>query len=158
MAKVYIALGSNVGDSEKQIEQATSLLAEHLNNIQRTELYRSRAVGYTDQPDFVNTAVSGETTLTPEELLAFTQEIEQQIGRVQRFRWGPREIDIDVIFYDDLVQQTDQLTLPHPEFRKRDFVLKPLSDLNPQLKDPVTGRTVSGLLAELPKTAKSIID
>jgi 2-amino-4-hydroxy-6-hydroxymethyldihydropteridine diphosphokinase len=127
-----------------------------VNNIRRAPLYHSRAVGYTDQPDFVNTALSGKTSLSPEELLAFTQEIEQRVGRVQRFHWGPREIDIDIIFYDNLVQQTDQLTLPHPEFRQRDFVLRPLCDLNPDLKDPVTGHTVAGLLEDIPPDQRSI--
>jgi 2-amino-4-hydroxy-6-hydroxymethyldihydropteridine diphosphokinase len=157
MATVYLALGSNVGDPERQIEQAVTLLVGRLNNIRRAPLYRSRAVGYTDQADFVNTALSAETSLTPEQLLVFTQEVEQQVGRKRRFRWGPREIDVDIIFYGDTVRRSSELSLPHPEFRTRDFVLRPLADLNPKLKDPSTGRTVSQLLADLPTDRRSII-
>ncbi len=158
MATVYLALGSNVGDPKKQIGHAARLLAARLDDIRQAPLYRSHAVGYTDQPDFVNTALSGRTSLSPEELLAFTQEVERQVGRQQRFRWGPREIDVDIIFYDDLVRSGGELVLPHPEFRERDFVLRPLCDLDPHLRDPGTGRTVSELLANLPADRKSIVD
>lgn len=156
MATVYLALGSNVGKPEAQIEQAIGLLAGHLNNIRRAPIYRSKAVGYTDQPDFINTALRCETSLEPAQLLALIKRIEEQVGRQERFRWGPREIDIDIIFYDDLIQKTDELTLPHPEFRARDFVLRPLEDLSPGRKDPVTGRTVSQLLDSIPAAERSI--
>lgn len=164
MAKVYLALGSNVGDSRGYIEKAIGLLGDPgstsgatLQDIQRAPIYRSKAVGYTDQADFLNTAVSGQTSLSPEELLAFIKKTEQQIGRVERFRWGPREIDIDIIFYDDRILETADLTLPHPAFRQRDFVLRPLQDLDPQLSDPVSSRTVSELLGQLPADATSIL-
>lgn len=158
MATVYLALGSNVGEPAAHIEQAIGLLGAVLNNIRRAPVYRSKAAGHTDQPDFLNTAVSGETSLSPEELLASIKRAEQEIGRVERFRWGPREIDIDIIFYDDLVQETVALTLPHPEFRGRDFVLRPLCDLNPDLKDPVSKRTVSQLLDKIVGGNRTIID
>lgn len=156
MATVYLALGSNVGDSKRYIEQAITLLGDAMNNIQRAPFYRSKAVGYTDQADFFNTAISGRTELTPEELLAFIQAAEQKIGRVERFRWGPREIDIDIIFYDDLVQETAALTLPHPSFRERDFVLRPLSNLNPDLRDPANGSTVAELLTKIAPDNRSV--
>jgi 2-amino-4-hydroxy-6-hydroxymethyldihydropteridine diphosphokinase len=157
MATVYLALGSNVGDSEKHIEQAIASLGEGLNTIERAPLYESKAVGFTGQADFLNTAVRGETDMAPEELLVFIKKTEQKIGRQQTFRWGPREIDIDIIFYDDLQQQTEALTLPHPEFRGRDFVLRPLSDLNPAVVDPVTGLSVAQLLAKITPGERSII-
>lgn len=158
MATVHLALGSNVGNSKRHVEQAIGLLGSRLNNIRRAPVYRSKAVGYTEQDDFLNTAISGETDLTPEQLLEFTQGVEQRIGRIQRFHWGPREIDIDIIFYDDLKQQTEVLTLPHPAFRERDFVLRPLCDLNPDMIDPVTRQTVSQLLAKIAPENKSIVD
>jgi 2-amino-4-hydroxy-6-hydroxymethyldihydropteridine diphosphokinase len=158
MATIYLALGSNVGDSKQHIEQAIERLGAVVNNIRRAPLYRSKAIGYTDQADFLNTAVSGETDLTPEKLLEFIKTVEQKIGRVERFHWGPREIDIDIIFYDNLRQETKLLTLPHPEFRKRDFVLTPLKDLNPDLIDPVTCSTVSQLLEKITPDHKSIVD
>ncbi len=158
MATIYLALGSNVGDSREHIEQAIRLLGNQVNNIQRAPVYRAKAVGYTEQADFLNTAISGQTELNPEKLLEFIQTVEEEIGRIERFRWGPREIDIDIIFYDDLQQQGEALTLPHPEFRSRDFVLQPLKDLNPDLEDPVSGQTVSQLLEKIPKKDKSIVD
>jgi 2-amino-4-hydroxy-6-hydroxymethyldihydropteridine diphosphokinase len=157
MATIYLALGSNVGDSENHLEQAVKLLGAQVNNIQRAPLYRSKAVGYTDQADFLNTAISGQTKLSPEQLLAFIKTTEQEIGRQETFRWGPREIDIDIIFYDDLVQQTEALTLPHPAFRERDFVLQPLCDLDLNLIDPVTGQTVSHLLEKISSKDKSLL-
>jgi 2-amino-4-hydroxy-6-hydroxymethyldihydropteridine diphosphokinase len=156
MATVYLALGANVGDPKKQIEQAFQLLGAELNNITRAPVYRSRAVGHTDQPDFLNTALRAETSLTPDKLLAFTQAVEQEIGRVERFRWGPREIDIDIIFYDDLVRKTGPLTLPHPLFQERDFVLRPLADLDPGLRDPLSGLTVTALLKKISSGKRAI--
>jgi 2-amino-4-hydroxy-6-hydroxymethyldihydropteridine diphosphokinase len=158
MATIYLALGSNVGDCRKQIEQAIGLLGSGVNNIRRAPLYRSRAVGYTDQPDFLNTALAGQTDLSPEALLKLTQTVERQVGRQKRFRWGPREIDIDIILYGDLVRTTKALTLPHPLFRERDFVLRPLCDLNPGLRDPVSGETVSQLLARIAPSDESILE
>lgn len=157
MTTVYLALGSNVGDSRAQIEEAIKLLSRSVSDIARAPIYRSKAVGYTDQPDFLNTALRGRTDLEPQELLAFVKSIEQEIGRVRRFRFGPREIDIDLIFYGDLVSTTDDLTIPHLAFRERDFVLRPLADLDPNLKDPVSGRTVGELLAALDSQDRSIL-
>lgn len=158
MATIYLALGSNVGDPKQNIEQAINLLSTFVSDIGRAQVYRSKPIGHTDQPDFLNTAISGRTDLNPGELLESLKGIEKKLGRVERFRWGPREIDIDIIFYDDLKVETGSLTLPHPEFRKRDFVLRPLKDLRPGLKDPVTGKTVSQLLEKIPPENKSIID
>lgn len=157
MATVYLALGSNVGDAEDHIKTAIKLLNEQLHGIRRAPLYRSKAVGYTDQADFVNTALACETGLEPAELLAFIKSVEERTGRVQRFRWGPREIDVDLILYDDLQQQTDKLTIPHPAFRERDFVLQPLVDLDPDLVDPVSEQTVQQLLDRLPADRRSIL-
>jgi 2-amino-4-hydroxy-6-hydroxymethyldihydropteridine diphosphokinase len=156
MTEVYLALGSNVGDSPAAIARAVELLEEVLNHVQAAPVYRSKAIGYTDQPDFFNTAVSGQTELSSTELLARIKDIEQQLGRVERFRWGPREIDIDIIFYGDQVLETRQLTIPHPAFRDRDFVLQPLIDLNSDLADPATGQKVSGLLSKLPASRQTI--
>ena len=151
MTEVYLALGSNVGDSRVLIDQAIKLLAvDVLSNLQQAPLYATKPVGYTDQPDFINTVVSGQTDLKPGELLTKVKQIEHQVGRIQRFRWGPREIDIDIILYGDMKLQTPDLTLPHLLFRERSFVLRPLNDLSPGLVDPVTSQTVAELLAALP--------
>jgi 2-amino-4-hydroxy-6-hydroxymethyldihydropteridine diphosphokinase len=157
MATIYLALGSNVGDSRGHIHQAQQLLAAKLSNLKTAPLYSSKAVGYTDQPDFLNTAVSATTDLAPPDLLKLVKAIEQQVGRTASFHWGPREIDIDIIFYNDLVLKTDRLTIPHPAFAERDFVLCPLADLNPSLIDPVSGQTIATLVAKLSDKQKSII-
>jgi 2-amino-4-hydroxy-6-hydroxymethyldihydropteridine diphosphokinase len=157
MTTVYLALGSNVGETRGHIEQAIKLLGDILRDIKQAPLYKTKAVGYTDQADFLNTAISGQTSLGSEELLSSIKEIEWQLGRVERFRWGPREIDIDIIFYGNQVLESENLALPHPAFRDRDFVLRPLADLSPDLIDPVTGQTISQLLAGLSANQKSII-
>ncbi len=149
MTEVYLALGSNVGDSRTTIERAIALLGTALQQIKQAPVYRSKAVGYTDQPDFLNTAISGQTDLSPEALLAFVKDIEKQLGRIERFRWGPREIDIDIIFYGDLILEIPELAIPHPLFSDRAFVLRPLADLKPELIDPRSKQTVKELLAKL---------
>lgn len=158
MTTVYLALGSNVGDSRDNIAQAIQLLGSSVKQIKQAPLYTSKAVGYTDQPDFLNTALSGQTDLSPAALLKFTNEVERQVGRTASFHWGPREIDIDIVFYGDQVLQTDKLSLPHPNFSQRDFVLRPLKDLNPQITDPVSGQTISQLLDNLDPSQYSIIN
>ncbi len=157
MATVYLALGSNVGNSAAHLQRAIHLLGSCLSNINQAPVYVSKAVGYTDQADFLNTAISGETNLSPQELLVFVKNIEQDIGRVERFRWGPREIDIDLIFHGNLIQNTDQLTLPHPHFRERDFVLQPLHDIAPTMVDPISHQTIKELLEQIQPNNKSII-
>src|SRR4051812_44554807 len=120
METVYLALGSNVGDSQEHIKKAVQLLGESLQHIKRAPIYRSKAVGYTDQPNFLNTAIEGQTQLSPQKLLKFIKDVEKRVGRVARFRWGPREIDIDIIFYGDQIVEQDGLTIPHARFAERD--------------------------------------
>lgn len=157
MMTVYLALGSNVGDSTGHIKQAVDLLDNVLNDMRQAPVYVSKAVGYTDQPDFLNTAVSGQADLEPEALLDRLKEIEQDVGRGASFRWGPREIDIDIILYGDRVLDSQRLVIPHPSFRERDFVLQPLNDLDPSLVDPVSGQTVRQLLDKISAANRSII-
>lgn len=158
MATVYLALGSNMGDSLGHINTAIKLLGTSVRDIRQAHIYKTRAVGYTDQPDFLNTAIQGKTDLEPMELLSFVKKIEKDAGRTWSFRFGPRQIDIDIIFYDDQVMDTKDLTIPHPALIGRDFVLKPLCDLDPGLKDPNTGRTVKQLLDSLSPKSKAIIE
>ena len=157
MTTVYLALGSNVGDSDRYIMKAIDLLSPALHDIQRAPLYVSKAVDFTDQADFLNTAISGQTELSPQELLQAIDHIEQQVGRVKRFRWGPREIDIDIIFYGDQLLQTESLTIPHPSFQERDFVLRPLLDLDSKIIDPVSHKTLKQLLDSLDVSQLSIM-
>lgn len=156
MAMVYLALGSNVGDGNQQFDMAISLLKTQFSDIIEAPRYRSKAVGVTDQPDFLNTVIRAKTELSPQSLLEFTKATEQEVGRVHRYRWGPREIDIDIIFYDDVVTETPTLTLPHPRFSERDFVLKPVLDINPTFVDPLSGQTIQELFNALGKNEHSI--
>jgi 2-amino-4-hydroxy-6-hydroxymethyldihydropteridine diphosphokinase len=157
MTTVYLALGSNVGDSAHYIMKAIDLLGPVLHDMQRAPLYASKAVGFTDQADFLNTAISGRTELSPQELIQVIDDVEQQVGRVKRFRWGPREIDIDIIFYGNQILETESLTVPHPSFQERDFVLRPLLDLDSKIIDPVSHKTVKQLLGSLDTSQLSIM-
>ena len=160
MATVFLALGSNVGDSQQYISKAIELLGEKVSNIKTAPLYRSPAMpvpGHDDMPDFLNTAIRGETNLEPLELLKFVKNIEKEIGRIYRFRWGPREIDIDIIFYDDLILDTPELTIPHSGANERDFVLKPISDIDATFIDPKTKHMVNDLFEKLPVSELTIL-
>lgn len=156
MAIIYLALGSNVGIGDEQFDNAITKLSKHLIDIEQAPRYHSKAVGFTDQPDFLNTALKAATNLSPTELLVFIQLVEQSVGRIKRFRWGPREIDIDIIFYEDRIIDKPELTIPHPRFSERDFVLKPINDLDPMFVDPVSHKTISELYLGLAGNNRSI--
>jgi 2-amino-4-hydroxy-6-hydroxymethyldihydropteridine diphosphokinase len=145
MNEVYLGLGSNVGDRLLNLNKAIELLSEEIQILKKSKIYVSKAVGYTDQPDFYNMVLYGKTDLSPEELFNFIKDVEKNVGRVYRFHWGPREIDIDILFYNDLVYKSDKLNIPHPRLHERDFVLLPLIELNPKLFHPVLNKRVSDL-------------
>jgi len=145
MNEVYLGLGSNVGDRLLNLNKAIELLSEKIQILKKSKIYISKAVGYTDQPDFYNMVLYGKTDLSPEELFNFIKDVEKNVGRVYRFHWGPREIDIDILFYNDLVYKSDKLDIPHPRLHERDFVLLPLIELNPKLFHPVLNKRVSDL-------------
>ena len=155
---VFLAFGSNVGDKVANIHQAIQLLQPQVNHLQRGQLYETKPVGYLQQDNFVNTAAVGETELNPIELFQFVKDIEQKVGRIKRFRWGPREIDIDLLFYDDRVADDEVLTLPHPRLHQRDFVLRPLLDIAPDFRHPVLQKTIRELLVDLPPTDHSVLN
>ncbi|MBX0310880.1 MAG: 2-amino-4-hydroxy-6-hydroxymethyldihydropteridine diphosphokinase [Sulfurihydrogenibium sp.] len=145
MNEVYLGLGSNVGDRLLNLNKAIELLSEKIQILKKSKIYVSKAVGYTNQPDFYNMVLYGKTDLSPEELFNFIKDVEKNAGRVYRFHWGPREIDIDILFYNDLVYKSDKLNIPHPRLHERDFVLLPLIELNPKLFHPVLNKRVSDL-------------
>ena len=145
MNEVYLGLGSNVGDRLLNLNKAIELLSEKIQILKKSKIYVSKAVGYTDQPDFYNMVLYGKTDLSPEKLFNFIKDVEKNAGRVYRFHWGPREIDIDILFYNDLVYKSDKLNIPHPRLHERDFVLLPLIELNPKLFHPVLNKRVSDL-------------
>lgn len=155
MTHIFLALGSNVGERKKNIETAITLLSQRVSNIKKASFYETRPVGYVEQDNFINTALEGDTDLNPGDLLGFVKRIEKKIGRIQRFKWGPREIDIDILFYGNILYNKNDLTIPHPRLYERDFVLQPLSDLNPDFIHPGLNKSIKQLRIHLKN--KSII-
>ncbi|REE56409.1 2-amino-4-hydroxy-6-hydroxymethyldihydropteridine diphosphokinase [Paenibacillus taihuensis] len=129
--EAYIALGSNVGDREKQLRDALSLLDQHpdIDVTRVSAIYETDPVGYTDQPAFLNMAAALVTTLEPLQLLRAMLEMETLLGRTRDIRWGPRTIDLDLLLYEGATLEDEELTLPHPRMMERSFVLVPLHDV-----------------------------
>ena len=146
MNKIFLALGSNIGDKEHQLNEAIRSLGEKLTDIKTASYYTTSPMYYTDQPDFLNTVISGLTGLLPLELLEFTQHIQSKLGRQKRFKNAPREIDIDILFYGNMVYVNKDLIIPHPLIHERQFVLKPFMELDPEFMHPVLKKTIRQLL------------
>src|SRR5258708_38488222 len=144
---VYLALGANIGDRRGNLAAALQRLREVMEIEVVSSLYETDPVGYTDQPRFLNVVCYGKTWLPAEDLLKYAKEIELAIGRKPSFRNGPRPIDIDILFYDDVHIKQEHLTIPHPRLRERAFVLVPLAEIAPEALDPVSGKTAQELLA-----------
>jgi len=151
MATVYLALGSNMGDRSGRIARALERIGRlpdtRVEAVSR--LVETEPVGPVPQGPFLNGAAALATELPSPRLLAELKRIEAEVGRVPRERWGPREVDIDIILYGDCVREDATLCLPHPRFRERRFVLVPLAEIAPEARDPVTGNTVRELLSSL---------
>ena len=137
MATVYLGIGSNLGNRKKNIEDAvTSLKKNHINVLKRSTVIETDPVGGPpDQEKFLNGVLKVQTPLTPQKLLNLLKQIEQELGRAKTVLNGPRIIDLDILLYDHLKLQTPQLTLPHPRMFKRDFVMKPLKEIEPHLTE-----------------------
>jgi len=144
---VYLALGANIGDRRGNLAAALQRLREVMEIEIISSIYETDPVGYIDQPRFLNIVCRGKTWLQAENLLKYAKEIEFAIGRRPSFRNGPRPIDIDILLYDDLKLEQEHLTIPHPRMRERAFVLAPLSEIAPEVIDPVSGKTAQELLA-----------
>ncbi len=149
--QVYLSVGSNLGDREAFIKQGIDQLEEHLLiQVQKVaDTVETEGYGFTDQPKFLNTAVKARTLLTPRELLDQLKLIEDSAGRTREVRWGPRTLDLDIVFYDKLIYEDDRLILPHVDMENRYFVLKPLSQLAPNFRHPILGKTVTQMLEAL---------
>ena len=147
--KVYMGLGSNVGNKEANLAQAFKLLPPDVTVARISSLYETEPVGYKDQPWFLNCVCCAYTDLSPPKLLDYVKHIEEQLGRLLSFRNAPRPIDIDLLFYGDETVDSDQLTIPHPRVHERAFTLAPLVELDPAHMHPVRRQTISQLLADV---------
>ncbi len=143
---VYIGLGSNLGERGAHLREALTQLGQVVQVDAISSIYQSDPVGYVDQPRFWNLVVRVTTTLPPEELLQQLIGIEQRMGRERSFRNAPRIIDLDILLYGDVVLDVPGLSLPHPRMTERAFVLRPLLELAPELRDPATGTWYRELL------------
>ncbi len=149
MAFAYLSIGANLGDRVATCDEALARLDAHpdVRVVRRSSLFETEPVGGVEQPPFVNLAAELATELAPEALLDLLKATERDLGRRPGIRWGPRVIDLDLLIYDDRILMTDTLSLPHPRMHERRFVLEPLAEIAPDLRDPRTGRTISEILS-----------
>lgn len=144
---VYLALGSNMGNRAANLKTAIAALPPQMEMKAKSRVYETPPWGYTDQEKFLNQVLKVQTYLAPEPLLKHLKRLEVALGRNATFQNGPRLIDIDVLFYDDLVYESPTLVIPHPRLHERGFVLMPLMDIAPDLVHPVKQQSIRQLLA-----------
>ena len=154
MNKAYLGLGTNMGDRIGYISKACEILNEnsHIFSIRKSNLYETKAWGYTDQADFLNMCLEIETDLDPYGLLKICQEVEIKLNRKRIIRWGPRTIDVDILFFNDIILESNDLLIPHPRIKERAFVLIPLIELNPMLS--IDDKTIEEHLNSLSKNER----
>ncbi|MCX6159875.1 MAG: 2-amino-4-hydroxy-6-hydroxymethyldihydropteridine diphosphokinase [Ignavibacteriae bacterium] len=156
--RVFLGLGSNMHSRhvfiEKAIEEISGFMCTEVINT--SSLYETEPWGIVKQNSFINSAAEIETTLEPKELLAKIKETEVRLGREVRGRWLEREIDIDILFYNDRIINNGNLTIPHSEIQDRKFVLIPLNEIAPDFKHPVNGKTISEMLGQTRDTSRVI--
>lgn len=147
----YIGIGSNVGDKINYCQEAISeiLKIDRHKLLARSSFFKTQPIGYTLQDWFVNGVIKIGTDLDHLSLLSSLKSIERRLGRLETFRWGPRIIDLDLLFFDDISAETPELKVPHPRVQERQFVLAPLAEIEPDLLHPVLKKTVEALLNEL---------
>ncbi len=150
MSIVYVGIGSNLGDREKNCISAIELLGEKGIIVKkRSSVYKTEPWGIKDQPEFLNMAIEIETDLKPYELLELLKQVEGEIGREKSYKWGPRLIDLDILLFDDTILDDDNLKIPHPLMHERDFVLRPLNEIAPDATHPSLGMKVHELLERI---------
>jgi 2-amino-4-hydroxy-6-hydroxymethyldihydropteridine diphosphokinase len=156
LAQVYLSLGSNLGDRLRYLKKAIKAIEESGSAVIRkiSPLYETEPVGNPDQPPFLNLVILIETDLKPFHLLECLLDIEQRLGRERNEKWGPRTIDVDILFYDERIINSDRLTLPHPRMHQRRFVLVPLTQINPNLLHPLLKKSMEDLLRLCPDQSK----
>lgn len=144
---VYLSIGSNLGDRADNLKQAVTSLSPQMRVRKKSKVYETPPWGYTEQDPFLNQALMATTYLEPEPLLKHLKRLEVALGRKATFRYGPRLIDLDILFFDDLILDTPILTIPHPHVHERGFVLLPLMDIAPDHVHPVTRKSAREMIA-----------
>ncbi|MBE6015856.1 MAG: 2-amino-4-hydroxy-6-hydroxymethyldihydropteridine diphosphokinase [Lachnospiraceae bacterium] len=149
--RAFVALGSNMGDTKGFLDMAVNELnnADGCKVVKVSDYIVTKPYGGVEQDDFLNGAMEIETLLTPDELLDLLHVIEQKAGRERKIHWGPRTLDLDILFYDDIIYSTDTLVIPHPEIQKRDFVLRPMAEIAGYFRHPILQETMTELLSML---------
>lgn len=146
--EVALSLGSNVGDSYQTLLNSLKDISSFVDEMKVSSFYRTDPMNLKYQPDFLNLAVTGKTNVTPSTLLKKVNSIEKKYGRAREIKYGPRTLDIDIILLGDAIVKREDLVIPHPQFRKRLFVVEPLAEIAPEMKDPVDGKEVHEILTE----------
>ncbi len=154
--RIYLSLGTNLGNRELNLDAVLKDLPPEVFILERSPIYQTAPWGYLDQPDFLNQVLLVETTLSPQGLLEHIKGIEENIGRKPSFRYGPRKVDIDILFYGDRIIQDEVLEIPHPRIKDRAFVLVPLADIDPGLVYPGTDLSVTDLLLDVDQTGVNL--
>lgn len=152
--RVFIAIGSNLGDREENLKEAIRLAEAGggLSVVRVSSFYESEPWGVTEQPRFVNAVFEARTSLSARGLLRYLKEIEKKMGRAPAEKWGPRLIDMDIIFYGNMVIKEDDFEVPHPRAHERSFVMIPLVEIAPDVAHPVLRRTASEIADGLDRT------
>jgi len=150
MAIAYIGIGSNLGNRQENCLRAIELLQKKgIIVIKRSSLYETEPWGVKDQPRFINMAIEIDTSLEPKELLKILKNIEKELGREKSSKWGPRIIDLDILLFDDIILNEDNLKIPHPLMQERDFVLRPLCEIAPDIYHPLLKLSMYELMQKI---------
>jgi len=159
VSAAFIGIGSNLGSAKENCEQAIINLQKcsSISLLAQSSFYKTAPVGVTDQDWFVNAVVKISTTIDPQKLLEKLLSIEKEMGRVPREKWGPREIDLDLLYFDQQILNTETLKVPHPELPHRRFVLEPLNELDPEGIHPQLNKSNREMLVELPPGQEAIL-
>lgn len=158
MTKAALSFGANVGNRLGNIKKALRLLqSKGINIIKKSDVFETQPFGIENQPRFLNACAIIETSLEPLELLELVKRIEKEIGRITRERWGPREIDIDILFMGNIHIQSDKLTIPHKGIQERRFVLEPLCQISPEWIHPVLDQSAESLMQKLDSKDNSVL-
>ncbi|MFQ5965730.1 MAG: 2-amino-4-hydroxy-6-hydroxymethyldihydropteridine diphosphokinase [Candidatus Scalinduaceae bacterium] len=157
MAKVYVGLGSNLGNREKNLVSAITKInaCKGIHVVNKSGFYKTKPIGGPAQPDYVNCVLELDTDITPQKLLEKCKRIESELGRTRGVRWGPRVIDIDILLYGSKVVNDHNLKIPHENMHTRIFVLEPLYEISPDLKHPILKKTIFELMKELKVSIKN---